>query len=87
MGEWARNGTIAQTVLDYVKSPYAVWENGTYNDKRLVLQLVFAEPIEYRRGRGYGTANWSEAIKLFEQLATKNSLDVEMRGIEPRCNG
>jgi len=78
-------GTVTKTVLAYVKSPYDIWKSGELNDKRLVLRLVFAEPIEYRRGRGYGTAKLSEAVKLFEQLAANNSQAVEMGGIEPPC--
>ena len=78
-------GTALEKVLGFVKSPYIVWSSGDVDDKRLALQLVFAGPLEYSREKGFGTANLSIALRLFEQISASKSQDVEMGGIEPPC--
>ena len=76
--------TALEAVLAYIKNPSDKWKNGTLNDKRLVLKLVFADKIPYDYENGFGTANYSLPIKAFELLATSESQLVEMGVLKPR---
>jgi site-specific DNA recombinase len=70
--------TALATVLCFLKSPITIWENGTLEDKRRVLKLVFAEKLVYSRETGFETAKLSIPLKVFELSAVSNSQDVEM---------
>lgn len=76
-------GIALKIIVDLLKKPIDVWENGGYNEKRLVTRLVFSTNPIYDRETGYGTADLSIGVRLFEQISTKKTLDVEMGGIEP----
>lgn len=69
--------TALDEVMGCVKSPYNTWLNGGFNDKRLVLLLVFVEPIVYSVENGFRTTNPSHILRLFEDFVFTNSQDVE----------
>lgn len=77
-------GTAMNAVVDLIGNPYAKWRNDNIEDKKLVLKLVFTDKLRYSRDNGFGTADYSLPIKVFEQLSTNNSQGVEMWGIEPQ---
>ncbi len=79
-------GTIAEFVLSLLENPAFVWEKGNYDKKQLIAKLVFVENPIYDREVGYGTANLSAGIKLFEQISDFQYQDVEMARIELACN-
>ncbi|MDB5310159.1 MAG: Resolvase domain [Gemmataceae bacterium] len=56
--------TALDRVLGFVKNPLSVWENGDLSQKRLVLRLVFDEPLVYDRETGFGTATFSLPINI-----------------------
>lgn len=76
--------TALEEVLGFIKSPYKTWTEGTFNDKRLVLQLAFREPLVYEREVGFRTANLSLILELFEQIEQSKSRDVEVARLNPR---
>jgi DNA invertase Pin-like site-specific DNA recombinase len=78
-------GTAVEIILGLLENPAFVWENGDYNKKQLITKLVFVENPVYDREVGYGTANLSIGIRLFEIICTQKAHDVEMAGIEPAC--
>jgi len=78
-------GTAFCEVMSYLKNPVDIWENGTLNDKRRVLKLVFADKFIYDRETGVGTAKVSVLYEVFEQFRGHKLQDVEMGGIEPPC--
>jgi site-specific DNA recombinase len=78
--------TALETVFAFLENPLVIWEKPDINAKRLVLKLVFAEKLAFHPQFGFETAQRSPFISIFEQLAAKNSQDVEMGGIEPPCN-
>lgn len=41
--------------LRFLANPYKIWASGVFNLKRLVLRLVFIEPLFYDRQNGYRT--------------------------------
>ncbi len=75
--------TALKEVLGYIKSPYDMWENGIFEDKRLVLRMVFSEPLAYNRKTGVETASFPSIINLFQLSVTDKSRLVEMGGVEP----
>lgn len=76
-------GTALQAVFSILKNPSKYWIEGDFQRKRLVLKLVFNEPITYSPENGFGTGNLSIPVRLFKQKPSKGSQYVEMGGVEP----
>ncbi len=78
-----------RTALDkatgLLKSPYKIWQNLNVVEQHSLYYFVFEEKLRYNQVSGYRTEKSSSAIRLFEDFVSKNSLDVEMGGIEPPC--
>lgn len=77
--------TALKEVLGYIKSPYEIWSNGIFEDKRLVLRMVFEENLVYNKKSGFETALLSLPVMVFQHSHTEKSRLVEMGGIEPPC--
>lgn len=75
--------TALNEVFKILKNPLKYWENGDIQDQRLVLKLVFQEPLAYNRKSGFETAILSLPLRVFELSTSPNSQLVEMAGIEP----
>ncbi|MBT7337647.1 hypothetical protein HN801_02995, partial [Candidatus Peregrinibacteria bacterium] len=73
-------------VFDFLKDPYFVWHTGDLQQKRLVLRLIFEEPLQYDRNTGFGTAKFSLPVNLSCVTELDNLELVEMPGIEPGSN-
>ncbi len=78
-------GTALNTVVSFLESPYYYWSNGGVNEKRLVLKLAFSGKLPYHFENGFGTTEMCCVLKVFEQVASSKSLDVEMARIELAC--
>ena len=78
--------TALNEVLGYIKNPYEIWSSGIFEDKRLVLRMVFAEQLVYNRKTGFETASFSLPITLFQLSVTEKSHLVETGGVEPPSN-
>lgn len=57
-----------RTALDFLASPWKIWESKRLEDKQAVLKLAFASRLEYRRGEGFRTANLSLPFKVLSQI-------------------
>jgi DNA invertase Pin-like site-specific DNA recombinase len=57
-------GTALDRVLGFVKDPLTMWRTGDLRQRRLVLRLVFTEPLVHDRESGFGTASFSLPIAL-----------------------
>lgn len=57
--------------LRFLANPYNIWTSGVFELKRLVLKLVFLEPLQYDRESGYRTAKTAIA---FSALGGKSGL-------------
>jgi len=77
--------TALVTVVDFLKSPVTIWENGGLEEKRRVLKLVFAEKLVYNRETGFETAKLSIPLRVFELSVASRSQGVEMGGVGPPC--
>ena len=76
-------GTALEEVMDILKNPANKWDSEDLEDKRLVIKLIFDGKPAYDKIRGFGTAELSCVIRLFERIGATNSQDVEMAGVEP----
>ncbi len=76
-------GTAAEEVMGVLNNPRNKWDSGTLDEKGLVIRLVFDGDPTYNKNCGFGTAELSPVVKLFERIRTTNSQDVEMGRIEP----
>ena len=56
--------TAVSTVFDFLKEPSRMWESGNLRTRRLVLRLVFREPLTYDRKRGYRNVRLSLPVEI-----------------------
>jgi site-specific DNA recombinase len=56
--------TALDLTLGFVRNPLAMWQSGDLSERRLVLRLVFTEPLVYGRESGFGTATFSLPINV-----------------------
>lgn len=56
--------TALDRVLDFLKNPLRMWKTGDLAQRRLVLRLVFTEPLVYDRETGFQTARFSLPINI-----------------------
>ncbi len=63
------------------KKPYEVWINGIFEDKRLVLRMVFSQCPTYNEKTGVETASLSLPVMLFQHSDASESRLVEMGGV------
>ncbi len=75
--------TALETVFEYIKNPYAIWTNGIFEDKRLVLRMIFTGPLTYNRKTGFETTGFSLPTMLFRHSGASDFGLVEMAGFAP----
>ena len=67
-----------------LRDPYSVWDSVDVHEKHRLFFFIFEERLAFSKTEGYQTANSPTAIRLFEEFAEENPLDVEVRRIELR---
>jgi DNA invertase Pin-like site-specific DNA recombinase len=65
-------------VLDFLKEPALMWRTGDLEIRRVVLRLVFSEPLVYDRESGFGTPTFSLPINVSCALNLENKDVVEL---------
>lgn len=75
--------TATEIVFDFLENPLKQWQSGDIHTQRLVLKLVFEQPLTYNRKSGFETANLSLPLRVFSLPDTQNVANVEKGGIEP----
>ena len=78
-------GTAWKEALPYLKNPQERWQLGGFEEKRLVLKLVFSRQIPYDKDLGFGTADLSLPIEIFSGKYRSKKQVVDMVGVEPTC--
>lgn len=78
-------GTALDLVFQILKNPYAEWQKGDLDHRRLLLGMIFDGEIPYDRKNAFGTAKLHLPSKVFYTFSDINSLGVEVAGIEPAC--
>jgi site-specific DNA recombinase len=77
--------TALNKAMGMLKSPYDVWVSLDTREQQSLFYFIFEKKLLYSRNEGYRTAELPSAVRLFEEFATSETLDVEMAGIEPAC--
>ena len=72
-----------RTSLEFLKNPQKLWVSERVEDKKTVLKLVFAKPLEYAPKSGFRTPLTSCPFRLFSGFRGGEKEMVEPRGIEP----
>ncbi len=71
------------TVMEFLNNPHAIWMNGGFEDKRLVLRLAFAKAMRYSKSGGFGTTETTLPYCIMKQLEGGKGRMVDPSGIEP----
>ena len=77
--------TATKEVLSVLKDPYSVWIKYNIHQKQRFYNFMFEGNLSYSRKEGFETINYALPIRLFEQISTSNTVDVEVGGVEPPC--
>lgn len=77
--------TALNKAVGLVKSPYSIWSGMKSLEKHQLFYFIFDEKLEYSKKEGYRTGKLPYAVRLFEEFATSEPLDVEKGGFEPPC--
>ncbi len=72
-----------RTALDFIASPYKLWDSGRLSDRRAVLKLAFPGGFQYHRNTGLRTAETPLPFKVLGRLESKQIEVAEKAGFEP----
>jgi site-specific DNA recombinase len=83
-------GTVAQdydetfrTAFEFIANPWNLWSNGTFDDKRIVLNLTLGSHLEYDWNEGVRTAELSLPFRLLQDVCDQEMVMAERVGFEP----
>ena len=76
-----------RTAVQFLLNPYKVWENGSFEVRRLVLRLAFAKRIPYSRIDGVRTAELSKPFQLIQGLREGNEGEWDLQSVMVGDNG
>ena len=62
-------------------SSYKVWENGSFNARRLVLRFVFGVKTIYARSEGVRTAPFSNPFQLIQGLKAGREYSSNLKSV------
>ncbi len=74
-----------RTALDFIATPYKLWDSGRLCDRRAVLKLAFPGGLQYHRNTGLRTAETPLPFKVLGALTIKKIEVAERMGFEPMC--
>lgn len=69
--------------MGMLKSPVSTWDLFDVHDQHRLFFFLFERKLAYTKNEGYRTGNELSKTRLFEELATTNSDDVDRTGFEP----
>lgn len=72
-----------RTSLEFISNPYKLWESDELDDKRMLLRLAFASPVEYCKNEGYRTPLTSLPFRVFGGKEVVDEKMVGVTGLEP----
>lgn len=75
--------TAFRTAMTFLANPYKIWVSGSFEHKRLVLKLAFAERLQYLRESGFRTALTASPFTLLCDLSGGGKDMVPATGFEP----
>ncbi len=74
--------TALDKAIGLLKKPHIVWEKLPVVEQHQLFYFIFEQKLNYNYETGYRTDQIPHATRLFEELATENTNDVEMARIE-----
>ncbi|MEJ6404950.1 recombinase zinc beta ribbon domain-containing protein [Yoonia sp. 2307UL14-13] len=80
MGPKGHQSEFIEPALEFLSSPWNIYQKGSFALRQTVLRLAFAEPIRYHRKTGYRTAKISFPFKVLDEYFSENCEMVEPRG-------
>lgn len=72
-----------RTALEFLASPWKLWETGNIEDRRAVRKLVFTEHLQYAPELGFRTAETTLPFRVLADIAANNIEVVRATGLEP----
>ena len=73
-------GTRRRVVFKVIENPLLEWKNGSYQDKRLLLNMYFRSRICYGKKTGFGTHDLPLILKVLSGSQTSKNTLVDTRG-------
>src|SRR3546814_2742946 len=72
-----------RTAFDFIANPCNLWTNGTFDDKRIVLNLTLGSHLKYDWNEGVRTAELSLPFMVLGRLGNREKGMAEREGFEP----
>ncbi len=72
-----------RTALEFIASPWKLWDSKRLEDQRTVLKLTFADQLRYARNKGFRTANLSLPFNVIGGFPGGESKLARPGGFEP----
>lgn len=72
-----------RTALDFIATPYKIWDSGRLSDRRAVLKLAFPSGFQYHRNTGLRTAETPLPFKVLGSQGSNKIELAEKAGFEP----
>jgi site-specific DNA recombinase len=72
-----------RTALDFIASPWKLWNSERLEERRTVLKLVFADRLRYGRESGFRTANLSLPFNILGKICGGRNQMARPKGFEP----
>ena len=72
-----------RTAFEFIANPWKLWNTGTFDDKRIVLNLTLGSHLEYDWDEGVRTAELSLPFKLLQDVCDREKVMAEREGFEP----
>jgi DNA invertase Pin-like site-specific DNA recombinase len=89
-GKVSSCGTVAtdydatfRTAFEFIANPWNLWSNGTFEDKRIVLNLTLGSHLEYDWNEGVRTAELSLPFRLLQDVCDQEKVMAGNTGFEP----
>ncbi|NDV53401.1 hypothetical protein [Salipiger sp. PrR003] len=75
-----------ELAMQFLASPWKIWNNSDFEGQRMVLRLAFVEPLGYCRNQGVRTPKISFPFKVLGNISTANCEMAHPIGFEPMAS-
>lgn len=72
-----------RTAIEYLSSPWILWESDRLEDKRAVLKLTFAGQLAYDKNDGFRTPDLALPFKTLAEFSAQDEEMARPAGLEP----
>ena len=69
--------------MNFLESPWKLWVSDQLEHKRMLLKLMFAKRLAYKRGVGFSNADLSMPFKALNMISGGENEVAHPRGFEP----